>query len=594
MNIRGLVVVALFLFVASARAHPALQPGQTSRGRNVSLILDSFFIRGYDRRVRPNYGGLPVDVGVTMQIISISTVSEVQMDFTSDFYFRQMWRDERLSFAKLPDLESMTVGAEVAERIWVPDTFFANEKSAYFHTATTPNTFLRISHNGDVLRSIRLTVTASCPMDLRYFPMDRQSCTIEIESFGYTMKDISYRWSDGEKSVRISKEVELPQFKVLGHSQRSKAVILSTGNYSRLVCEIRFVRSMGYYLIQIYIPAGLIVVISWVSFWLHRNATPARVALGVTTVLTMTTLMSSTNAALPKISYVKSIDVYLGTCFVMVFASLLEYATVGYLGKRIAMRRTRCQQMAKLAEQQRQLDLGPFQGGPGFPGGTPGSRIHTPGATTPHTPHYDKSCMSSPSQEVSPQLVKSVSACQVCPTAQVARDSGQTYVSLHERRRGVPADPCCAGGAGTGTFGSVTSCGCPAQPPPPQQPTIPMEVRLRMIDSKSGMHKTTSSLENSVSHCPPPTGGGMSMSSFGASLPFSHQLLHPEPPGSLDTAFCKNPNKLFGVSPSDIDGYSRVVFPVCFVCFNLMYWIIYLHISDVLPQDLVADDFSRR
>lgn len=84
---------------------------------------------------------------------------------------------------------------------------------------------------------------------------------------------------------------------------------------------------MGYYLIQIYIPSGLIVIISWVSFWLNRNATPARVALGVTTVLTMTTLMSSTNAALPKISYVKSIDVYLGTCFVMVFASLLGKQT---------------------------------------------------------------------------------------------------------------------------------------------------------------------------------------------------------------------------------------------------------------------------
>lgn len=95
------------------------------------------------------------------------------------------------------------------------------------------------------------------------------------------------------------------------------------GNYSRLACEIQFVRSMGYYLIQIYIPSGLIVIISWVSFWLNRCATPARVSLGVTTVLTMTTLMSSTNAALPKISYVKSIDVYLGTCFVMVFASLL-------------------------------------------------------------------------------------------------------------------------------------------------------------------------------------------------------------------------------------------------------------------------------
>ncbi|KAH9383465.1 hypothetical protein HPB48_024974 [Haemaphysalis longicornis] len=76
-------------------------------------------------------------------------------DFTSDFYFRQSWRDERLSFQKSPDLESMTVGAEVAEKIWVPDTFFANEKSAYFHAATTPNTFLRIGSGGEVFRSIR-------------------------------------------------------------------------------------------------------------------------------------------------------------------------------------------------------------------------------------------------------------------------------------------------------------------------------------------------------------------------------------------------------------------------------------------------------
>ena len=96
-----------------------------------------------------------------------------------------------------------------------------------------------------------------------------------------------------------------------------------TGNYSRLACEFQFVRSMGYYLIQIYIPSSLIVVISWVSFWLNRGATPARVGLGVTTVLTMTTLISSTNSALPKISYVKSIDVYLAACFFMVFFSLI-------------------------------------------------------------------------------------------------------------------------------------------------------------------------------------------------------------------------------------------------------------------------------
>ena len=63
---------------------------------------------------------------------------------------------------------------------------------------------------------------------------------------------------------------------------------------------------------------------SWVSFWLNRGAAPARVGLGVTTVLTMTTLINSVNAALPKISYMKSIDIYLFACFFMVFAALIE------------------------------------------------------------------------------------------------------------------------------------------------------------------------------------------------------------------------------------------------------------------------------
>ncbi|GMT20365.1 hypothetical protein PFISCL1PPCAC_11662, partial [Pristionchus fissidentatus] len=106
------------------------------------------------------------------------------------------------------------------------------------------------------------------------------------------------------------------------------------GKYVRLVAFFLFKRSIGFYIIQIYLPSILIVIISWVSFWLSRDATPARIGLGVTTVLTMTTLMTTTNAAMPKVSYVKSIDIFLGVCFLMVFASLVEYAAVGYITKR--------------------------------------------------------------------------------------------------------------------------------------------------------------------------------------------------------------------------------------------------------------------
>ncbi|XP_067644266.1 gamma-aminobutyric acid receptor subunit beta isoform X4 [Eurosta solidaginis] len=506
---------------------------------NISAILDSFSV-SYDKRVRPNYGGPPVEVGVTMYVLSISSVSEVLMDFTLDFYFRQFWTDPRLAYRKRPGVETLSVGSEFIKNIWVPDTFFVNEKQSYFHIATTSNEFIRVHHSGSITRSIRLTITASCPMNLQYFPMDRQLCHIEIESFGYTMRDIRYFWRDGLSSVGMSSEVELPQFRVLGHKQRATEINLTTGNYSRLACEIQFVRSMGYYLIQIYIPSGLIVIISWVSFWLNRNATPARVALGVTTVLTMTTLMSSTNAALPKISYVKSIDVYLGTCFVMVFASLLEYATVGYMAKRIQMRKQRFMAIQKIAEQKKQQLDGVQQ--PPNPNPNAGDHGHGHGHGHSHGhPHAPKQTVSN-------------------------RPIGFSNMQQN-----------------------VGSRGCSIVGP------LFQEVRFKVHDPKA--HSKGGTLENTVNGGrggppvgPPgsgPQGGGGGGGGGGgapeggdaeAAVP-SH-LLHP---GKVK----KDINKLLGITPSDIDKYSRIVFPVCFVCFNLMYWIIYLHVSDVVADDLV-------
>ena len=220
-------------------------------GLNVSFLLNNFQI-GYDRRVRPNYGGIPVTVGVTLYILSIGDLSEKFMDFTFDMYFRQYWSDPRLSFDREQfGIDKLVVGAEYIKLIWVPDTFFVNEKIALFHQATTENQFLRITHTGEVLRSMRLTIKATCPMNLANFPFDAQMCTVEIESFGYTMADLKYKWNDGNKSVQMSPDVALPQFLVLGHRQRFIEVSLSSGNYSRLLADVQFIRSMGYYMIQV-------------------------------------------------------------------------------------------------------------------------------------------------------------------------------------------------------------------------------------------------------------------------------------------------------------------------------------------------------
>ena len=82
----------------------------------------------------------------------------------------------------------------------------------------------------------------------------------------------------------------------------------------------------------------MLVIVSWVSFWLDPNAIPARVSLGVTTLLTMATQISGINASLPPVSYTKAIDVWTGVCLTFVFGALLEFALVNYASRADAHR----------------------------------------------------------------------------------------------------------------------------------------------------------------------------------------------------------------------------------------------------------------
>ncbi|GIY04220.1 gamma-aminobutyric acid receptor subunit beta-like [Caerostris extrusa] len=70
--------------------------------------------------------------------------------------------------------------------------------------------------------------------------------------------------------------------------------------YQRLSLSFELKRNIGYFIFQTYLPSILIVMLSWVSFWINHEATSARVALGITTVLTMTTI--STGSALVSAS----------------------------------------------------------------------------------------------------------------------------------------------------------------------------------------------------------------------------------------------------------------------------------------------------
>ncbi|XP_022914864.1 glutamate-gated chloride channel isoform X1 [Onthophagus taurus] len=298
-------------------------------------VLDQILGPGrYDARIRPsgvNGTDGPAIVRVNLFVRSIATISDIKMEYSVQLTFREQWLDERLKFNDFGGkLKYLTLTE--SNRVWMPDLFFANEKEGHTHNIIMPNVYIRIFPYGSVLYSIRISLTLSCPMNLKLYPLDRQTCSLRMASYGWTTNDLVFLWKEGDP-VQVVKNLHLPRFtleKFLTDYCNSKT---NTGEYSCLKVDLLFKREFSYYLIQIYIPCCMLVIVSWVSFWLDQGAVPARVSLGVTTLLTMATQTSGINASLPPVSYTKAIDVWTGVCLTFVFGALLEFALVNYASR---------------------------------------------------------------------------------------------------------------------------------------------------------------------------------------------------------------------------------------------------------------------
>lgn len=139
-------------------------------------------------------------------------------DYTLTMYFQQYWRDKRLAYVGIP--LNLTLDNRVADQLWVPDTYFLNDKKSFVHGVTVKNRMIRLHPDGTVLYGLRwafffqnwgfvdlwhfthiyatvkpsfvlfcfrITTTAACMMDLRRYPLDEQNCTLEIESCKFKM-----------------------------------------------------------------------------------------------------------------------------------------------------------------------------------------------------------------------------------------------------------------------------------------------------------------------------------------------------------------------------------------------------------------------
>uniref|UniRef100_A0A915PDD2 Neurotransmitter-gated ion-channel transmembrane domain-containing protein n=1 Tax=Setaria digitata TaxID=48799 RepID=A0A915PDD2_9BILA len=149
---------------------------------------------------------------------------------------------------------------------------------------------------------------------------------------GYTADRVRYSWSKDAKAPLLLHKIRLPDFQIKEAYVTSVTENYATGNYSRLYVCFLFNRSSGFCLIQLVVPSTAVVITSWVSLWMESETEFQDM---VSIILAITFLIFSYNEMMPRVSYIKAMDVYLGVCFMAVFLSLIKLAFVKFMRQKL-------------------------------------------------------------------------------------------------------------------------------------------------------------------------------------------------------------------------------------------------------------------
>ncbi|XP_058458285.1 gamma-aminobutyric acid receptor subunit alpha-4 isoform X5 [Malaya genurostris] len=303
-----------------------------------------------------NRGSLTVNISVLL--LSLASPDESSLKYEVEFLLQQQWYDPRLRYANHSQYEFLNA-IHHHEDIWLPDTYFIMHGD--FKDPIIPMHFaLRIYRNGTINYLMRRHLILSCQGRLNIFPFDDPLCSFALESISYEQSAIRYVWKNDEDTLRKSPSLTTLNAYLIQNqtitcpikaSWRAEGQTLSEedeeflcnlcqrrfeeqGNYSCLKVDLMFTRDRAFYFTTVFIPGIILVTSSFITFWLEWNAVPARVMIGVTTMLNFFTTSNGFRSTLPVVSNLTAMNVWDGVCMCFIYASLLEFVCVNYVGRK--------------------------------------------------------------------------------------------------------------------------------------------------------------------------------------------------------------------------------------------------------------------
>ncbi len=210
--------------------------------------------------------------------------------------------------------------------VWAPRVIVLNERQVNKSFAET----IHIGPDGLMEYQQRFQGEFTNRMNLRDFPMDRQTLTFRVVLGGARAEEIAL--VEDERTGGAD-EFSIADWTVSGGSASYEPFKLPTADqyFPQVTYRIEVRRNRAYYAQKVFLPLILIVCMSWAVFWIDPHQIGPQIALSATSMLTLIAYQFALIGLLPRISYLTRADRFVLASSILVFLALVEAVSASAL-----------------------------------------------------------------------------------------------------------------------------------------------------------------------------------------------------------------------------------------------------------------------
>ncbi|KAF2892931.1 hypothetical protein ILUMI_13245 [Ignelater luminosus] len=262
-------------------------------------------------------------VNVSLTVEEINFINLKTMEVEVIFQLHQRWIDPRLG-ANL-----RTHKMAVAGQIWRPKITVTKGLIGSGINNEDTQFWRGFGDRGNVLLSEKMFIKTFCTRNLRKFPFDTQICELKFGTYRFPMDEVQLFWHSNPAELFTG--INLHEFKLINISTYHEVEIRQTGNFSVLVLQIIVERYYVHYLICTMIPCTILVLLSYISFWINYKSINVRLVLSMSVILFLIYLYQEATCLTISVPFLKSLDFFIILCLTFAGFSLFENCIISYI-----------------------------------------------------------------------------------------------------------------------------------------------------------------------------------------------------------------------------------------------------------------------